>query len=128
MFKYTSDDTIFSGMNLYPHFSTIRRGITDLVRFDKSVFQLDSIRYSLKIFFSQYTIQKNMIYLFVIVFRMGQFLSQIAVIRKQQHSCRLPVQTPYRIDSFFTSTFDQGHNRLTFQRILDGCHIIFRFI
>ena len=32
---------------------------------------LDSIRYSLKIFFSQYTIQKNMIYLFVIVFRMG---------------------------------------------------------
>lgn len=66
MFKYTSDDTIFSGMNLYPHFSTIRRGITDLVRFDKSVFQLDSIRYSLKIFFRFNTRPEKSIYLFVI--------------------------------------------------------------
>ena len=60
--------------------------------------------------------------------RMCQFRSQITIVRQQQHTCSVTVQTTYRINTLIASTLHQIHYCTTCLRIIRGSHSVFRLI
>ena len=59
---------------------------------------------------------------------MRQLGSQIAIVRQQQYTCRITVQTSHRINSFLASVLYQIHDSQTFLRIIGSCHTVLRLI
>ena len=102
--------------------------VTDSIRLDFTVIQLNTGRNLLHIGFSQILIQVHMIYFLFQILGMSQLGSQVTVVRQQQYSRSITVQTTYRIDTFVASAFHQIHYSTTRLRIIGSCHRIFRFV
>ena len=103
-------------------------GITDCVCMDFTIFQFNTGSNLIHIRFCQILIQINMVDFLLQELRMRQLRSQIAIIRQQQHTSSITVQTSYRIDTFATSSFHKIHYSKTRLRIIRSSHTIFRLI
>ena len=115
-------------MNFNPHLCTIIFRHSHVIRLDKAILQVDSLTNSLQVARLNHFVQEHVVYLFLVILRVCQFLGQIAIIREKQHSRGLAVKSSNRVHALFTSSLDQGHHGSTFQRIFHGRHVIFRLI
>ena len=95
---------------------------------DFTVIQLDTGCNLIHISFCHILICMYVINLLFQELRMSQLRSQVTVIRQQQYTCSVAVQTTYRINTLITSTFHQIHYRAACLRIIRGSHSVFRLI
>ena len=60
--------------------------------------------------------------------RVRQFRSQIAIVRQQQYTGRVTIQTADGVDTFMAGIFDKVHDRSAILRVIDGGHAVFRLV
>lgn len=125
----TAHDTVTAGVDLNTHLGlVVLAGVADSVGMDLTIFQLKAVSDLLHILDRHVLIQPDMIDLLLLEGRMCQLGSQVAIVRQQQHTGRIAVQTTYRIDTFLASVLHQVHDSQTLLRIIGGCHTVLRLV
>ena len=69
-----------------------------------------------------------MVDLLLQVLRMGQLGSQVTIVRQQEHTSGVAVQTTNGVDALRTSVLHQIHHGLTLLRIVTGRHVVLRLV